>query len=77
SVLPIGGVREKVLAAHRVGITRVLLPQENQKDLVDVPVDVREQMEFIFCDQIGQILDQAWLIAQPTPACEPIKNAAG
>ncbi|NET39157.1 MAG: endopeptidase La, partial [Cyanothece sp. SIO1E1] len=42
AVLPIGGVREKVLAAHRVGITRVLLPQENQKDLVDVPVDVRE-----------------------------------
>ena len=58
-VLPIGGVREKVLAAHRVGIERVLLPRQNQKDLVDVPEDVRQQLEFIFCDRIEQILANA------------------
>jgi ATP-dependent Lon protease len=60
-VLPIGGVREKVLAAHRAGIKRVLLPQQNAKDLVDVPDDVRQQMEFIFCERIEQVLENALL----------------
>ncbi len=60
-VLPIGGVREKVLAAHRVGIKRVLLPQENEKDLIDVPEDLRGQMEFVFCERIEQILDNGLL----------------
>ncbi|GAB4536658.1 MAG: endopeptidase La [Pleurocapsa sp.] len=58
-VLPIGGVREKVLAAHRVGIKRVLLPRHNEKDLVDVPTDVRQQLEFVFCDRIEQVLANA------------------
>ena len=62
-VLAIGGVREKVLAAHRMGIKRVLLPQKNEKDLVDVPEDVRSQIEFIFCRQIHQVLENA-LVAQ-------------
>ncbi len=62
-VLPIGGVREKVLAAHRLGIKRVLLPQQNSKDLVDVPEDVRSQIEFIFCKQINQVLENS-LICQ-------------
>ncbi|NWF59794.1 MAG: endopeptidase La [Fischerella sp.] len=60
-VLPIGGVREKVLAARRVGIKRILLPQQNAKDLVDVPEDVRNEMEFIFCDRIEQVLENALL----------------
>lgn len=60
-VLPIGGVREKVLAAHRIGIKRVLLPRLNQKDLVDVPEDVRQQLEFVFCDRIDQVLKNALL----------------
>ncbi len=58
-VLPIGGVREKVLAAHRIGIKRVLLPQRNEKDLLDVPPDIRQQMEFVFCDHIEQVLANA------------------
>jgi ATP-dependent Lon protease len=67
-VLPIGGVREKVLAAHRAGIKRVLLPQQNAKDLVDVPEDVRQQMEFIFCERIDQVLENALLtLTTPTP----------
>ena len=55
-VLPIGGVREKVLAASRIGIKRIILPQHNKKDLIDVPLDVRQQIEFIFCDRITQVL---------------------
>ena len=65
-VLPIGGVREKVLAAHRIGIKRVILPRHNQKDLVDVPADIRQQIEFIFCDRIEQVLANALVELQAT-----------
>ncbi|WP_228015718.1 endopeptidase La [Leptolyngbya ectocarpi] len=58
-VLPVGGIREKVLAAHRAGIRRVLLPLQNEKDLVDVPDHVRQEMEFVGCDRIPQILKNA------------------
>ncbi len=58
-VLPIGGVREKVLAAHRAGMKRVLLPQQNGKDLVDVPEDVRKDIELVLCDRIDQVLENA------------------
>lgn len=57
-VLSIGGVRQKVLAAHRLGIKRVLLPCHNEKDLVDVPTDIRERIEFI-CDRIDRVSDNA------------------
>jgi ATP-dependent Lon protease len=62
-VLPIGGVREKVLAAHRLGIERVLLPKQNQPDLVDVTEDVRQELEFIFCDRIEQVLENTLLVS--------------
>ena len=55
-VLPIGGVKEKVLAAHRAGIVRVVLPAENRKDLVDIPSDVRKKLKFTFVDQIEKAL---------------------
>jgi ATP-dependent Lon protease len=55
-VLPIGGVKEKVLAAHRAGIVRVVLPTENRKDLVDIPSDVRKKLKFTFVDQIEKAL---------------------
>ncbi|MEL6138923.1 MAG: S16 family serine protease, partial [Cyanobacteria bacterium J06628_6] len=64
-VLPIGGLREKVLAAHRAGIRRVLLPQRNQKDLADIPPSVRQEMEFVSCDRIEQVLQQSLL-----PVCD-------
>jgi ATP-dependent Lon protease len=66
-VLPIGGVREKVLAACRVGIKRVLLPRQNQKDLAEIPEDVRNQMEFIFCERIDQVLENVLLNHLNTP----------
>jgi len=58
-VLPIGGVKEKVLAAHRAGIRMVLLPAENRKDLEDIPPDVRKQMRFVFADRIEKVLKVA------------------
>lgn len=60
-VLPVGGLREKVLAAHRAGIQRVLLPKQNEKDLVEVPDHVREEITFIGCDRIEQVLENALL----------------
>jgi ATP-dependent Lon protease len=55
-VLPIGGVKEKVLAAHRAGIKKVILPEENRKDIEDVTKDVREAMSFDFVQTIDQVL---------------------
>jgi ATP-dependent Lon protease len=58
-VLPIGGVKEKVLAARRAGIQRVILPLANKKDLRDVPEAVRNEMEFVYADRIEQVLASA------------------
>jgi ATP-dependent Lon protease len=55
-VLPIGGVKEKVLAARRAGMKRVILPRANQKDLRDVPDEARKELEFIFADHIEDVL---------------------
>ena len=55
-VLPIGGVKEKVLAARRAGITRVILPQGNRKDLRDLPDHVRQEMQFHFVDRVEEVL---------------------
>jgi ATP-dependent Lon protease len=59
-VLPIGGVREKVLAAQRAGVTTVVLPQENEGDLEDLPKDVRKTMRFIPADSIDQVIEAAF-----------------
>ncbi|HEY8517558.1 MAG TPA: endopeptidase La [Candidatus Binatia bacterium] len=56
TVLPIGGVKEKVLAARRAGIRTVILPQRNQKDLDDVPENVRKEMNFEFVETIDEVL---------------------
>jgi ATP-dependent Lon protease len=55
-VLPIGGVKEKVLAARRAGIQRVILPKENEKDLRELPDHVRAEMEFILAERIEDVL---------------------
>jgi ATP-dependent Lon protease len=58
-VLPVGGIKEKVLAAHRAGIRRVILPLDNQKDLTELPDSVRRQMEFLFAERIEDALTAA------------------
>ncbi len=59
-VLQIGGVREKVLAAQRAGLEKVILPRENEADLADLPEETREQVEFILADTIEEVLAQAF-----------------
>jgi len=58
-VLPIGGIKEKVLAARRAELTRIILPRQNEADLHDLPDDVRSEMEFIFVDHIDDVLRAA------------------
>jgi ATP-dependent Lon protease len=58
-VLPIGGLKEKVLAARRAGIRRVLMPKANQKDMRDIPEEARKEMEFIFVEKIEEVLAAA------------------
>ncbi len=64
-VLPIGGVKEKVLSAHRAGIETVLLPKLNEKDLEEIPEEVRQQITFVFVDRVEQALEVALHPAQP------------
>ncbi len=70
-VLPIGGVKQKVLAAHRAGLKEVILPGRNGGDLEDVPESVREQMTFHLADEIGQVLELALASEGPAAAAEP------
>jgi ATP-dependent Lon protease len=58
-VLPVGGIKEKVLAARRAGIKRVILPKQNQNDLRELPDKVRQEMEFIFAEKIEDVLRAA------------------
>jgi ATP-dependent Lon protease len=58
-VLPVGGIKEKVLAARRAGINRVILPQRNEKDLLDVPEKIRSKMSFIFVDKLIDVFEYA------------------
>jgi ATP-dependent Lon protease len=58
-VLPIGGLKQKVLAAHAAGLTEVIVPQRNEPDLDDVPADVRSRMKFHIVESIDQVLSVA------------------
>ena len=58
-VLPVGGIREKVLAAHRAGIKKILLPRDNEKDIEELPASVRRDLEFVLLDNVDQALEEA------------------
>ena len=58
-VLPVGGIKEKVVAAHRAGIRKVLLPARNRKDLDDVPQSVRDEVDFVFCEKVDDVVREA------------------
>ena len=60
-VLPIGGVKEKVLAAHRAGIKRVLLPKENEKDLEDIPANIQRKLDIETVEHMDEVLEEALL----------------
>ncbi len=59
-VLPVGGIKEKVLAAHRAGIKRVIMPARNEKDLIDVPEQARKELEFVFATHMDEVLRPRW-----------------
>jgi ATP-dependent Lon protease len=69
-VLPVGGIKEKVLAAHRASLKAVLLPRRNEVDLEDVPDEVREEMKFIFVDTVDDILKASLKPKRKPPAAK-------
>jgi ATP-dependent Lon protease len=66
-VLPVGGIKEKVIAAHRSGIKKVLLPKENEKDVADIPEEVRNELEIKFVTSIENVLKEALDVDLPEP----------
>ena len=67
AVLPVGGIKEKVLAAHRAGINRIILPKDNEKDLDDIPQDVKDEIEFIFAETVEDVISETIGIELPKP----------
>jgi ATP-dependent Lon protease len=63
-VLPIGGLKEKILAAHRAGITTIIVPHQNQKDLVDVPKKVQRDLKIIFAAKMEEVLKTALIVSK-------------
>jgi ATP-dependent Lon protease len=59
NVLPVGGIKEKILAAHRAGIKRIIMPDRNRKDMVDVPQQAKDEMEFFYVKKIDELLPLA------------------
>ena len=68
-VLPIGGLKEKLMAAHRMRLKTVLIPKRNEKDLVDVPRDVQRDLNLVLVERMEEILAKALL--DPEPAAKP------
>ena len=64
-ILPVGGIKEKVIAAHRSGIKRILLPSENKKDLCEVPEEIKKDIQFIFMETIEELMQETLGIKLP------------
>jgi ATP-dependent Lon protease len=71
NVLPVGGIKEKLLAAHRAGIKRVVIPERNRKDIVDVPEEVQKDMEILYVSRMDELLP----LVLTTPLPEPKLDA--
>jgi ATP-dependent Lon protease len=74
AVLPVGGIKEKILAAHRAGIKKVILPKENARDLEEVPEDVRSELTFVTVETIDEVLKEALAIDLPGPVASYAGN---
>ena len=61
-VLPVGGLRDKTLAAHRHGIRRLIVPADNQRDMREIPQNIRDEIEFIFVTNMDQVIQAAILL---------------
>ena len=73
-VLPVGGIKEKVLAAMRAGISRVMLPARNRKDLDEVPAEAKQKLEFVFLEDVDDAVriavEQSGDMARPIPSAD-------
>ncbi|MFK7998994.1 MAG: endopeptidase La [Polyangiales bacterium] len=77
-VLPVGGIKEKVLAAHRAGFTRIVLPKRNGVDLDDVPESVRDELEFVLVDRMSEVIEVALEeVEGPGGVHAPLGNIGG
>ena len=74
AVLPVGGIKEKILAAHRAGIKKVILPKENIRDLEEVPGDVKNELTFVAVETIDEVLKEALAIDLPGPVASYAGN---
>ena len=75
-VLPIGGLKEKILAAHRGNIKTVIIPKDNEKDIAEVPQNVQNALEIIYVDHIDEVLERAFVKDDDDfrPACAPVMS---
>jgi len=71
-VLPVGGIKEKMLAAHRAGIGRIVLPERNKKDVIDVPQEIRDEMEIIYVRAVDEVLKA---VLEPSGRSESDRSA--
>jgi ATP-dependent Lon protease len=58
-VLPVGGLKEKLLAAHRTGVSKVIIPAQNEKDLQEIPADVKKSLEVVLANRMSVVLENA------------------
>ena len=73
---PVGGLKEKILAAHRAGIRRILLPSRNEADIEDLPEDVRKELTIVFVSRISEVIDAALEVLVANPPPPPIVTTA-
>jgi ATP-dependent Lon protease len=67
AVLPVGGIKEKIIAAHRAGLKKIILSKKNERDLIDVPEEVKRDLEFKFVEKVTELLQEVFSLSQASP----------